>query len=450
VGGCGRPLAVTVAGFFVVGLAAAAPGARAADLAAGPDEGRAPAAGRLEARLGLGRRHDTLAVRDVRANAEGGALSDLAVAGAWFGGSAHVGVAARLAVQRFVLRDKGLAAMPPEVVVNGLAAAGGLALRAQSAGGRLRCEGDVGYGLLRLPVVFVNTASAGGPLIAGGALGAHGPAITATVALALAFGLGLELDGEALPLAFGARYDGVAVSPRRFAGRIAATVDLLGAAGARWLALAGYEVARATADGEGIAVRQVSQAFGVGLRATWSGASVPQARVRVPGTVRLGVRAQAAGGEGAVALPGADVEVTGGPNLRTDAAGEVVVGGAPGPRELRITAPGFEPAREVIAIPAEGEVAVELLLARRGPVGPTALSGLVRSDSGAPVAARVRVLELDLELEAAADGTFHCEVPPGTYTLTIEADGFTPQRKLVRAGPDEQRIFNIELQTEGK
>src|SRR4051794_12328061 len=88
---CSRALGLVVTSLVV------ASGARAADLTGRPDDAIAPASGRLELRLGLGRRQDTLAVRDVHAQAEGGALSDLAVAGAWFGGWAHVGVAGRLA-----------------------------------------------------------------------------------------------------------------------------------------------------------------------------------------------------------------------------------------------------------------------------------------------------------------------------------------------------------------
>src|SRR5512144_162909 len=120
----------------LAGLLAVVGAARAAEVA--------PPAGELELRLGLGRRSDTLATPDLRANAEGRALSDLALAGAWFGRSAHVGLAARGAIARFALRPPGdsISVPPGEVSVVGATAVAGIAGRAFAWQGRLRLDGD--------------------------------------------------------------------------------------------------------------------------------------------------------------------------------------------------------------------------------------------------------------------------------------------------------------------
>jgi hypothetical protein len=76
------------------------------------------------------------------------------------------------------------------------------------------------------------------------------------------------------------------------------------------------------------------------------------------------------------------------------------------------------------------------------------LIGLVRSESGQPVEARVRLLEPSLTVDADARGHFRFEVPAGRYTLTIEAPGFVTQKKSVRAGAGEQNIYNVDLQAE--
>ena len=79
---------------------------------------------------------------------------------------------------------------------------------------------------------------------------------------------------------------------------------------------------------------------------------------------------------------------------------------------------------------------------------PAVLTGIVRGDDGAPVPARVRLLEPGLSVDADAKGRFRFEVPAGRYTLTIEAPGFITQRKSVRAGAGEQNIYNVDLQAE--
>jgi hypothetical protein len=76
------------------------------------------------------------------------------------------------------------------------------------------------------------------------------------------------------------------------------------------------------------------------------------------------------------------------------------------------------------------------------------LIGLVRDDNGTPVAARVEIVERGLTAVADERGHFRFELPPGHYTVLIEAPGFVSQRKVLRAAPGEQNIYNLDLQRE--
>jgi hypothetical protein len=70
----------------------------------------------------------------------------------------------------------------------------------------------------------------------------------------------------------------------------------------------------------------------------------------------------------------------------------------------------------------------------------------VRGENGAPVPARVRVIELGLTSQADEGGHFRFDVPPGHYTLVIEAPGFVVQRKSVEAAAGEHNIYDVDLQ----
>ena len=82
------------------------------------------------------------------------------------------------------------------------------------------------------------------------------------------------------------------------------------------------------------------------------------------------------------------------------------------------------------------------------PPAPSAISGLVRSEDGLPIRARITVPELGLDIQTDPAGGFLLQVKPGRYTLNIEADGFLPQSKQISAGAGERRIYNIDLQRE--
>jgi hypothetical protein len=415
----------------------------------------APEAGRLELQLGVGRRDETLAAGMVRATADGSALSDAALAGAWFG-RGRLGADGRLAVERYALATTDTSPGANRVDVTGWSAAGGVAARAWALDGRLVLTGRLGYSFVQIPVALLRRSTAGLVQLAGGSLRGHGPMAGAALAFTGAGDrVGLELAADAVPVAFGASYDGVSVTPRRFGARLTATLGRLDAGGARWCALLLADFTRGVADGHdgagAVSLRQSRAGVGLGVRARWLELRAP-APAPPPLRLLIQVRERVEGpgaGETTAAGPvaGIAIRVAGGPTLTTDREGAAVLEGLPpGPVALRLAGPGFEAADEVVAFPARGEARADLLITRAGARRDSAISGLVRSEDGAPLAAEVRILELGLVVTADAGGGFRFDVPPGSYTLSIRADGHVGQHKQVQAGRDQQQIYNVDLQ----
>jgi hypothetical protein len=77
---------------------------------------------------------------------------------------------------------------------------------------------------------------------------------------------------------------------------------------------------------------------------------------------------------------------------------------------------------------------------------PTFVIGLVRDARGLPLPAEVRVPEVGLTVRADHRGRFKIPLPPGSYTVFIDAAGFVTQRKTVRVRNGEQNIYNVDLQ----
>ncbi len=123
--------------------------------------------------------------------------------------------------------------------------------------------------------------------------------------------------------------------------------------------------------------------------------------------------------------------------------------GTSAPQELQVTASA---ARLVLGLriawysrvrsPAAADVAPSAI------PPPSSVRGLVRGEAGEPMAARISVPELDLVVTTDAGGAFLLTLPPGEYTLLIEAPQHLGQRKTVEARSGEQRIYNVDLQRE--
>jgi hypothetical protein len=148
-------------------------------------------------------------------------------------------------------------------------------------------------------------------------------------------------------------------------------------------------------------------------------------------------------------LAGVTVAAPEGPGTRSAADGSFALAElAPGLVKVNLSRADLVASTEIVSVPPGGEVSVQITLRRAQAPAPAVLSGLVRSEAGVPVAARVRLLEPGLSVDADAGGRFRFEVPAGRYTLTIEAPGFITQKKGVRAGAGDQNIYNVDLQAE--
>lgn len=160
-----------------------------------------------------------------------------------------------------------------------------------------------------------------------------------------------------------------------------------------------------------------------------------------PGALRLVVVSR----DGAAPVV-AQVRWSGGEQA-TDAQGALRLEGlAPGPVAVTVTAPGYLPGEEAVAIVAgqTSELAVQLTPEKKAL--PATIKGVVRSRRGGkPVKAQLEIREAHLRLTADEQGQFSAELAGGQYTVRISAPGFITQTKRVRVPAGDQVIFNVEL-----
>jgi len=120
----------------------------------------------------------------------------------------------------------------------------------------------------------------------------------------------------------------------------------------------------------------------------------------------------------------------------------------PGTGTLRVEAPGFEPLERPLAISAGTPVKLELTLTALPP--PSQVRGLVRSFDGKPLDARVHVEPVGLDAKTDATGAFQLDLPPGSYDVELEADGYVKQRRHVQLDPQGVVILNADLMKKKK
>lgn len=111
--------------------------------------------------------------------------------------------------------------------------------------------------------------------------------------------------------------------------------------------------------------------------------------------------------------------------------------------KVRVEAPQFEPEEREVRVEAGRSNALAITLRAVPP--PSQIRGVVRSFTGRPVAASVRVEPVGLAVVASADGSFELDVPPGSYEVVIEAEGFVPQRRKVQVDPQGVVVLNADL-----
>jgi hypothetical protein len=115
---------------------------------------------------------------------------------------------------------------------------------------------------------------------------------------------------------------------------------------------------------------------------------------------------------------------------------------SPGEATIHVEAPGFEPLEKTLTLVAGAQKQALRLVAVPPP---SQLRGVVRSLSGRPVVAKVRVEPSGLEATTDATGAFQLDVPPGAYEVLIEANGYRSQRRKVQIDPQGVVILNADL-----
>jgi hypothetical protein len=348
--------------------------------------------------------------------------------------------------------------MGPALGMFGMDVSAGAAGRLTGAGGRLTLEGMLGYAFLRVPLARENPSGDSTMPLQATPLSAHGPTLGAKLAYAAVDWLALEAGARAVPLTFGGRRVGQAMPLRRFSVDAGASVGRFDRGGLRWSGLVLYELGSTSVDTTAVDLTQTRHQVSVGLRATFRTARPPapvvvvaaapaMVRGRITGLLRA---APVIDGDGPGA-PLADVIISmaGQPVATTDARGTFTIDALPaGLVRLRLGRTGLRWLEEVVSVPPEGEARLEAVLESTAGPMPATLIGLVRDDDGAPVAAQVSIVERALTAVADERGQFRFELPPGRYTVVIEATGFVTQRKVLRAAPGEQNIYNLDLHRE--
>jgi hypothetical protein len=145
-------------------------------------------------------------------------------------------------------------------------------------------------------------------------------------------------------------------------------------------------------------------------------------------------------------VPAAKIE-WGGALRDSDDKGVLTLDGLkPGPVGVKVTAPGFNPGEEAASVVAgqTSELTVSLVPEKKRL--PATMKGQIRNvRGGKPVAAKLEIKELKLQLTADDEGKFTTEIPGGKYTVRISAPNFIPQTKQVVVRDGDQAIFNVEL-----
>jgi uncharacterized membrane protein len=129
----------------------------------------------------------------------------------------------------------------------------------------------------------------------------------------------------------------------------------------------------------------------------------------------------------------------------TDGSGRFELRDVPmGQGQITVEALGFVTGTSAVDVAAGGEAEVEVSLERALPAGQ--IRGQVLSFDGTPVAqARIRVEGSDIELTTGDDGQFQTDVPPGDYTVVIEADQHVGQRRRVTVEEMGVTVINVDL-----
>jgi hypothetical protein len=204
----------------------------------------------------------------------------------------------------------------------------------------------------------------------------------------------------------------------------------------------GQYLLRVVADGYLPAEQLVEVAPGEDAAVTVS-LSKPAGPGRIKGVVR---------GEKEALVEGAEVALEGQKPVKSQADGSYLLEQAgPGPVKVTVKAKGYQDAEDAAQVPPAGVATLDFTLNKQGERQKATVRGLVKSASGKPVRAAVKIAELPNQpVPVKADGRFMVQVPAGKYTLTIEAPGYVTQVKSLEVAEGDQAIFHCDLQPAGR
>ena len=121
----------------------------------------------------------------------------------------------------------------------------------------------------------------------------------------------------------------------------------------------------------------------------------------------------------------------------------------PGVVPLTLTAAGYLKKEELVQVPPGGTAKVMVVLAPSSEPLKATLRGSIRSTTGKPVAAAVRITGSKTKVKVGADGRFEVQLEAGTWSLVISAPRHVTQTKSVTLAPGDQAIFQVDLQPGG-
>ena len=116
----------------------------------------------------------------------------------------------------------------------------------------------------------------------------------------------------------------------------------------------------------------------------------------------------------------------------------------PGLVELSIVADRLQSYTQQIELVADEEQKLKVKLRKAAGVDGQ-LRGLVRSYTGRGIKAQVRVVPGDKIVSCNEQGEFEIDLPPGDYSVIIDAEGYAPQKRPLRIRKDGVTVLNADL-----
>lgn len=149
-------------------------------------------------------------------------------------------------------------------------------------------------------------------------------------------------------------------------------------------------------------------------------------------------------------LPNVAVATAAGEQATADEKGAFTLAKVgPGIVPLTFTAPGYLKKEELVQVPPGGTATVTVVLAPSTEVLKATLRGSIRSTTGKPVTASVRITGSKTKVKVSPEGRFEVQLEAGTWSLVISAPRHVTQTKSVTLAPGDQAIFQVDLQPGG-